>query len=276
MIYMAVALGIEAKPIINYCNLKRDNSIKKLQVFKNEEITLIITGVGVLKSAIAITHILSKVEIDENDIFVNIGVTGAKDRSLKLGDIIFCNKIINSETKRNYYPDMLFEHPFKERSLESFNLPMYSNEGVIGEVVDMEGAGLVEAATFFFQSYQLNFLKIVSDYLEDGVSSQNIEELIENSLETIFNWLESRKKFSVEKELKFTPEEKLVLGKLIGNKFSVTMVNELENILLYYKLLGMDILKILNRYEKLEIKDKRESKKILEDIKNIEVENERE
>ena len=171
---------------------------------------------------------------------------------------------------------MLFEHPFKERSLESFNLPMYSNEGVIGEVVDMEGAGLAEAATFFFQSYQLNFLKIVSDYLEDGVSSQNIEELIENSLETIFNWLESRKKFSVEKELKFTPEEKLVLGKLIGNKFSVTMVNELENILLYYKLLGMDILKILNRYEKLEIKDKRDSKKILEDIKNIEVENERE
>ena len=70
MIYISVALGIEAKPIIKYFNLKRDNSIKKLQVFKNERVTLIITGVGILKSAIALTYILSQSEIDEDDIFL--------------------------------------------------------------------------------------------------------------------------------------------------------------------------------------------------------------
>ena len=48
MIYISVALGVEAKPIIKYFNLKRDNEIKKLQVFKNERITLIVTGTGVL------------------------------------------------------------------------------------------------------------------------------------------------------------------------------------------------------------------------------------
>lgn len=166
MIYIAVALGIEAKPIIDYFNLKRDNGIKKLQLFRSERITLIITGVGILKSAIALTHILSQMKIEENDIFLNIGICGAKNKKFKIGDVVMCNKIINSELQKSYYPDMVFSHPFKEGSLESFNKPIYSTEGINGDLIDMEGAGLVEATTYFFQSYQLNFIKIVSDYLE--------------------------------------------------------------------------------------------------------------
>lgn len=100
MIYIAVALGIEAKPIIDYFNLKRDNGIKKLQLFRSERITLIITGVGILKSAIALTHILSQMKIEENDIFLNIGICGAKNKKFKIGDVVMCNKIINSELQK--------------------------------------------------------------------------------------------------------------------------------------------------------------------------------
>jgi adenosylhomocysteine nucleosidase len=270
MIYISVALGIEAKPIIKYFNLKRDNSIKKLQVFKNERVTLIITGVGILKSAIALTYILSKSEIDEDDIFLNIGICGAKSEKYSIGDIVLCNKIINSELKKNYYPDMVFNHYFKEGSLESFNTPVYCGDEVVGDLVDMEGAGLFEATTYFFQSYQLNFIKIVSDYLDREVEQNQVEELILKSLPQIDSWLIEREKFKVEKEIDFSLEEKNMVEEFIKNtRFTATMENELKNLLLYYKLQGKNINGILEKYKDVEIKDKKDSKKILEEIKEI-------
>jgi adenosylhomocysteine nucleosidase len=270
MIYISVALGIEAKPIIKYFNLKRDNSIKKLQVFKNERVTLIITGVGILKSAIALTYILSQSEIDEDDIFLNIGICGAKSEKYSIGDIVLCNKIINSELEKSYYPDMVFNHYFKEGSLESFNTPVYCGDEVVGDLVDMEGAGLFEATTYFFQSYQLNFIKIVSDYLDREVEKNQVEELILKSLPQIDNWLVEREKFKVEKEIDFSLEEKNMIEELIKKaRFTATMENELKNLLLYYKLQGKNTNRILEKYRDVEIKDKRDSKKILEEIKEI-------
>jgi spore photoproduct lyase len=270
MIYISVALGIEAKPIIKYFNLKRDNSIKKLQVFKNERVTLIITGVGILKSAIALTYILSQSEIDEDDIFLNIGICGAKSEKYSIGDIVLCNKIINSELEKSYYPDMVFNHSFKEGSLESFNTPVYCGDEVVGDLVDMEGAGLFEATTYFFQSYQLNFIKIVSDYLDREVEQNQVEELILKSLPQIDSWLIEREKFKVEKEIDFSLEEKYLIEELIKKaRFTATMENELKNLLLYYKLQGKNINGILEKYRDVEIKDKRNSKKILEEIKEV-------
>ncbi|MBU3843128.1 MAG: spore photoproduct lyase, partial [Candidatus Fusobacterium pullicola] len=50
-------------------------------------------------------------------------------------------------------------------------------------------------------------------------------------------------------------------------RFTVTMENELDNLLIYYKLRGENILNILKKYRDIEIKDKRESKRILEEIR---------
>lgn len=278
MIYIAVALGIEARPLIKKFKLKKDSTINRVQVFKNEKITLIVTGVGILKSAIALTYILSKVKIDSDDIFINMGVCGAKNKEYKVGDIVLCNKIINSESKRAYYPDMIFDHGFKEGSLESFNRVVNSDSGVTGDLVDMEGAGLVEASSYFFETYQVNIIKIVSDYLDGDIDLESVENLIEKALVEIEIWLERRNEFHLEKELEFSDEERREVDSLIvKGRFSVTMVNELESLLLYYKLKGENLIKLIKNYDKIEIKDKKVTKKILEDIKNcvIGVKNER-
>lgn len=278
MIYIAVALGIEARPLIKKFKLKKDSTINRVQVFKNEKITLIVTGVGILKSAIALTYILSKVKIDSDDIFVNIGVCGAKNKEYKVGDIVLCNKIINSESKRAYYPDMIFDHGFKEGSLESFNRVVNSDSGVTGDLVDMEGAGLVEASSYFFETYQVNIIKIVSDYLDGDIDPESVENLIEKALVEIEIWLERRSEFHLEKELEFSDEERREVDSLIvKGRFSVTMVNELESLLLYYKLKGENLIKLIKNYDKIDMKDKKVTKKILEDIKNcvIGVKNER-
>lgn len=270
MVYIAVALGIEAKPIIKYFNLKRDNNIKKLQVFKNERITLIVTGVGILKSAIALTYILSQENIKENDIFLNIGICGAKSEKYQIGEVVLCNKIVNSELKRGYYPDMIFNHPFREGSLESFNTTIYCGDNVNEDLVDMEGAGLFEATTYFFQNYQVNFLKIVSDYLDREVVREEAEILISEALFQIDDWLKEREKFQVEKELEFSVDESQEIANLVERaRFTTAMENELKNLLIYYKLSGKNLKEILKKYIDMEIKDKRDSKKILDEIREI-------
>lgn len=46
MIYIITTLFIEAKPIIEKYKLKKDKTSQKFQIFSNEKIKLIISGVG--------------------------------------------------------------------------------------------------------------------------------------------------------------------------------------------------------------------------------------
>lgn len=268
MLYLAVALGIEAKPIINYFGLKRDNSIKKIEVFRSERVTLIVTGIGILKSALAMTYVLAGEKIDKNDIFVNFGIAGARESKFDIGDMLLCNKVINSETGKNFYPDMLFKHPFKEGSLESFNSVVEDSKDVVGDIVDMEGAGLAEASSFFFETYQLNFIKVISDYLSGDVDKNHCSSLIENALPKLDEWLKLRESFRVEKEVELEGIEELKFNDLVRSlKLTVTMTQELRALLVYSKLKERSIVEILEEYSKIEIKDKREGKKVFDEIK---------
>ncbi|MCD7979267.1 MAG: spore photoproduct lyase, partial [Fusobacterium sp.] len=221
MIYIAVALTVEAKPLITYFKLKKDNEIKKYQVFKNEEITLIITGSGIMQGAIAVTYVLGNLDIGEEDIFVNLGICGAVKDSFSIGDIILCNKIINNCSKKNFYPDMLFKHKFKEGTLETFFQVVderMEKEKIKGEIVDMEGAGVCEAASLFFSQHQINIIKIVSDYLNTSkITAEKVMELVENKINKIADWLVERKKFNVGNKEIFTLKEKESIKKIEEN-----------------------------------------------------------
>ena len=75
MLYIVTALYIEAKPLISLFNLKKDNSYTKFQVFSNENVKLIISGTGKVKSATALTYLISKEDIKKNDYIVNIWIS---------------------------------------------------------------------------------------------------------------------------------------------------------------------------------------------------------
>ena len=57
MIYIACAIYKEAKPLIEKYNLKRIDD-GKFQIFRNDTVTLIITGSGQTNAAIALTYLL--------------------------------------------------------------------------------------------------------------------------------------------------------------------------------------------------------------------------
>ncbi|MDU1910930.1 spore photoproduct lyase [Fusobacterium sp.] len=265
MIYIAVALTAEARPLITYFRLKKDNEIKKYQVFKNEEIVLIITGTGMLQGAIGITYVLGNLDIREEDIFVNLGICGAVEESTSIGDIILCNKIINNSSKKNFYPDMLFKHEFREGTLETFFHVVDREieiDKIQGEIVDMEGAGIYEAASLFFLQHQINIIKIVSDHLNTSeITGEKVIELIENKIDKIAKWLGERKSFHIGNKEIFSSEEKENIKKIERNlKLTESMHYEFIELIKYYKIQNKSIENIILKYSDIKIKDKREGK----------------
>lgn len=149
MLYIVTALYIEAKPLISLFNLKKDNTYTKFQVFSNENIKLIISGTGKIKSATALTYLISNKDIKENDYIINIGFIASTNNNSQLGDIIYISKIQNAYSDTTFYPEMIYKHNFLEGSLTTFD-KIIENKIENVEYIDMEAYGF---------SKQLLFLK---------------------------------------------------------------------------------------------------------------------
>jgi spore photoproduct lyase len=72
MIYIVTALAGEAIPLINAFKLKKDLSFTKFDLFKNDEIRLIVSGIGKIRSSIATTYLLVKNSPSSDDRILNV------------------------------------------------------------------------------------------------------------------------------------------------------------------------------------------------------------
>ncbi len=270
MLYIVTALYIEAKPLISLFNLKKDNSYTKFQVFSNEDVKLIISGTGKVKSATALTYLISKEDIKKNDYIVNIGFV-ASNKNSQLGDIVYVSKIQNAYSDFDFYPEMIYKHNFLEGSLTTFDSIVEKKIENI-EYIDMEAYGFFQTASIFFKKDKIIVLKIVSDILKDKVEDRVLvdfknENLFTESYNNIYKFLVNFK--TVNDDSDFTITEQELIKKVLENlRLSDTMTYELFNILKYLKIKYGNI-DILKKYENIEVTSKVQAKKLFEEIKNI-------
>ena len=270
MLYIVTALYIEAKPLISLFNLKKDNSYTKFQVFSNEDVKLIISGTGKVKSATALTYLISKEDIKKNDYIANIGFV-ASNKNSQLGDIVYVSKIQNAYSDFDFYPEMIYKHNFLEGSLTTFDsIVEKKNENI--EYIDMEAYGFFQTASIFFKKDKIVVLKIVSDILKDKAEDRILvdfkdENLFSESYNDIYKFLVNFK--TVNDDSDFTITEQELIKKVLENlRLSDTMTYELFNILRYLKIKYGNI-DILKKYENIEVSSKVQAKKLFEEIKNI-------
>ncbi len=270
MLYIVTALYIEAKPLISLFNLKKDNSYTKFQVFSNEDVKLIISGTGRVKSATALTYLVSKEDIKKNDYIVNVGFV-ASNKNSQLGDIVYVSKIQNAYSDFDFYPEMIYKHNFLEGSLTTFDsIVEKKNENT--EYIDMEAYGFFQTASIFFKKDKIVVLKIVSDILKDKAEDRILvdfkdENLFSESYNNIYKFLVNFK--AVNDDSDFTITEQELIKKVLENlRLSDTMTYELFNILRYLKIKYGSI-DILKKYENIEVSSKVQAKKLFEEIKNI-------
>ena len=178
MVYLIIALFCEAKPFIDYFQLKQDHSHCKWRVFTGSKMALIISGSGKIRSSMAATYLLCQYPKESflNSIIANIGICGSTGlNSFGIGDLVLVNQIIDRGTLRNYFPDMMVKHDFAESGLETFDFPVVSDNDLSLPLADMEAAGFYEAVSVFFDSHQIYCFKLISDKLEDSKISSRMD-----------------------------------------------------------------------------------------------------
>ena len=271
MLYIVTALYIEAKPLISLFNLKKDNTYTKFQVFSNENIKLIISGTGKIKSATALTYLISNKDIKENEYIINIGFIASLNNNSQLGDIVYISKIQNAYSDTTFYPEIIYKHNFLEGSLTTFD-KIIDNKIENIEYIDMEAYGFFQTASIFFKKDKIIVLKIISDILKENVKDRILfdfedDNLFNESYKKIYDFLLKFVNIPTDSRNNFNNNEQDLIKKVLENlKLSDTMTYELFNILKYLKIKYGNI-DILKKYENIKINSKVQGKKIFEEIK---------
>jgi len=167
----------EVSFLIKHYNLKKENS--PFEIFKNDKLIIIISGINKLNSAIATTYALTKYPVK---FAINFGLAGSSIH--KIGEMFLINKI-----NKNLYPDILIEHPFKESAILCSDEMKTDGEF---KLVDMESEGFFRSATKFLPLENIFIIKVVSDNL---VCFRPDDEFLDNlfspNLEHITNFIDS-------------------------------------------------------------------------------------
>lgn len=285
MLILCTAFYKEALPFINHLQLKKDTQFTKFQLFRNEKVLLLITGTGKMNSAIALTSLCSLSPPSEEDLLVNIGICGCTNKTVPQGTIFLCNKILEAETRRTFFPDMLYSHPFLEGCLLTSPVPVDFSETaktlntfknsdpgiekafmlsmknllITGNyLVDMEAAGLYQAASYFFKPHQMLFLKVVSDHLvlntssSAGINPHEVSKLLESNCDKILEWVfHVEESSTANKPPHLSPEEETAVRTLFSAlRLSVTMEHSLLQHLRYFKLREGSILPVTTDFLK--------------------------
>jgi hypothetical protein len=210
MLNIVTALKIEALPIIKKYNLKANG-----EIYQNNQINLIITGQGKIKSAIKTALLLQKFPQKT----LNIGIAGSNLYDINEG--FFIHKIIDTDTNLEYYPD------FFEKSTVLYTV---SKTEDYYPLTDMEGSGFFEACYKFLNVEDIILYKIVSDTPKKPVCKEEIPKLIESHLEIIEKLLDKKNNNFFEEIDDYLEEAKEKM------KLTKTQEYKLKQLLTYLKL----------------------------------------
>lgn len=262
MIYIAAALYYEASPFIDILGLKKDMFSKHFQVFKNEDVTLIVTGTDSVSCSAAVTYMLTFYNIKNDDLFFNIGICGAASHEIKKGSIMLINKIVSHDSGKAFYPEILIKHPFFEGSIETFSKVVTSLDSMHEDLIDMEAYGAFKAASVFLPLQNIYILKIVSDYIDtSSISKNDVTQYMAGSAPIIINFMDDIKKVFPRRKDMFSQNEYSLLNDIAVNlKLSECMKTEFNKLSKQYKIRHGNIDQILEPYLKIICKSKNEGK----------------
>jgi Purine-nucleoside phosphorylase len=253
--------------------MKRDSVGFKCELYSADNISLIISGTGIIHSAASTAFIISQKGTPEIEGIVNIGVCGALSNQIKQGTPIIFNKIVNVITGKAFYPDMLLNTGIIEGTLHSFpNIVLKNNcpEGI--EYVDMEAAGFIEAALMYMPPHKVNCIKTVSDHMESPrLEPSHISSIIEQNIPVLKTLLDGLKSLQNTKPLFLTGSDLDFLNTMSDNlKFTSTMRFQLKDLFQQYLVrTGNSPSVILENYKDKEVKSKLQGKAILNELRGV-------
>lgn len=197
MFLLVTALYAEARVFVEKLHMKRVPEFSRFQVFEGvfeeTKVRLLVTGVGKLRACAAVTEYLSRCSEDElvQLYVVNVG-TAALDgagKQLPVGTVCMASSVQDAGSGRRFYTD-LRAHPFEELPLVSVDAVANVRNIVQTRMVDMEAAGICEAAAHFLSWDRVAFVKCLSDMAEgEKPDAAEVTALMEGCAQQLFGWL---------------------------------------------------------------------------------------
>lgn len=270
MIYIFSAFYAEAKNIIDHYGLKKEKSpeMVRFDVFANESIRLVITGVGEINAVAAVSNIGGAYGISPDDEILNVGCGAGFSSDICLGSIFLGNKLTEQMTGRTFYPDMLMNANFRE--CEIVTVARVLNEGCDSVVYDMEAAAVYQAAAFFVGPHRMHFIKLVSDAGE-RIDQSKITELFALQEDKICGYIDRLLSACADKAQMDDTQSSWNMDRLICDmRCSKVMGDQLAQLIKYCRLSGIDYKAVLDEYYTnglLPCESKREGKKCLFELK---------
>lgn len=270
MIYIFSAFYAEAKNIIDHYSLKKEKSPEtvRFDVFANDSIRLVITGVGEINAAAAVSNIGGAYGISPDDEILNVGCGAGFGNETCLGSIFLGNKLTEQMTGRTFYPDMLMKTNLME--CEIVTVARVLNEGSDSVVYDMEAAAVYQAAAFFVGPHRMHFIKLVSDAGE-RIDQSKITELFALQEEKICGYIDMLLSACADKASIDDTKSSWNIDRLISDmRCSKVMGDQLAQLIKYCRLSGIDYKAVLDEYYTkgmLPCESKREGKKCLFELK---------
>lgn len=270
MIYIFSAFYAEAKNIIDHYGLKKEKSpeMVRFDVFANESIRLVITGVGEINAVAAVSNIGGAYGISPDDEILNVGCGAGYSSDICMGSIFLGNKLTEQMTGRTFYPDMLMKANFRE--CEIVTVARVLNEGCDSVVYDMEAAAVYQAAAFFVGPHRMHFIKLVSDAGE-RIDQSKITELFALQEDKICGYIDRLLSACADKAQMDDTQSSWNMDRLICDmRCSKVMGDQLAQLIKYCRLSGIDYKAVLDEYYTnglLPCESKREGKKCLFELK---------
>lgn len=194
MILIQTALMSEAKPFIDFYQLKYVETFKKIRLYQSDKIILIISGIGKIKAAAATSAVIS--QFTNISLAVNIGISGTEFNPIS--SLYRINQIKDYQSNRIYYPEAELDLKLDSTGLLCVDKPLL-NKGVLNNrfsLVDMESAGFFEACSLFLSAHQIELVKVVSDDLDINLITKDfIHSIISEKITQIDEFLQIKLHF---------------------------------------------------------------------------------
>lgn len=206
LINFVVAMPGEARPLQDWYRLKAVRGSHPYSIFRNEHISLIVSGMGKLNAAAATGYLQALLGTAEKGIWVNVGVAG--HHSLPLGTPFLAHKVIDDASGLTRYPPLVTEFPCTSETLYTLDKP--DLEYLREAAVDMEASGFLAAAARGTTRELVHCFKVVSDNRENTAQAFNpklASAMLQAQLPVLDDMLHQLGKLANELEEVVVPDE---------------------------------------------------------------------
>jgi len=180
MIYFVIALKPEAQAFVDKYKLTK-SKLGAFTLFCNEDIKLIISGMGVDNARIATQTLINNFDISDDDTYINVGICGA-NKTYAIGQLVEIGTVVYENIPYTFHAD-------KEMLTCTSHEITQSHDAL----VDMESYGFYDAITHNPAIKRFHILKVVSDHFQPQLVTKDASKsLIFNAIDAINNIIFNR------------------------------------------------------------------------------------